>query len=122
MLLRVRARKNIVDYEEYRTPNISCASREEMTNYEKVKSERDNSFAFLFRILQGLSIITKCMPSTYFILYEISLFLQLAACLPHAWKHGKANLVRLFAGILFGVLLELATIRQLNAYEYGQSR
>lgn len=60
------------------------------------------------------------MPNTYFLLYELSLFLQLAVCLPHAWKHGKVNLLRLFAGILFGVLLELATIRQLNAYEYGQ--
>lgn len=60
------------------------------------------------------------MPSSYFHLFELTLFLQLAVCLPHAWKHGKANLLRLFAGILFGVLLELATIRQLNAYEYGQ--
>ena len=31
-----------------------------------------------------------------------------------------ANILRLLAGILFGVSLELATIRQLNAYEYGQ--
>ena len=31
-----------------------------------------------------------------------------------------ADLLRLFAGILFGVTLELATIRQLDAYEYGQ--
>ena len=60
------------------------------------------------------------MPNIYFFLYEISLFLQFAICLPHAWKHGKANLLRLLTGILFGVLLELATIRQLNAYEYGQ--
>lgn len=29
-------------------------------------------------------------------------------------------MLRLFAGILFGVLLELATIRQLHAYQYGQ--
>lgn len=60
------------------------------------------------------------MSNPYFVLYEISLYLQLAVCLPHAWKHGKANLLRLFAGILFGVLLELATIRQLHAYAYGQ--
>lgn len=60
------------------------------------------------------------MPNLYFILYEISLYLQLVVCIPHAWKHGKANLLRLLAGILFGVLLELATIRQLDAYEYGQ--
>lgn len=61
----------------------------------------------------------KMMPNPYFIFYEISLYLQLAVCLPHAWKHGRANLLRLFAGILFGVMLELGTIRQLHAYEYG---
>ena len=60
------------------------------------------------------------MPNAYFILYEISLYLQLAVCLPHAWKKGKANLLRLGAGILFGVLLELGTLRQLHAYHYGQ--
>lgn len=60
------------------------------------------------------------MPNPYFLLFELTLYLQLAFCLPHAWKHGKANLLRLFAGILFGVSLELATIRQLNAYEYGR--
>jgi uncharacterized membrane protein len=60
------------------------------------------------------------MPNSYFILFEISLYLQLAVCLPHAWKHGIASLLRLLAGILFGILLELATISQLNAYEYGQ--
>jgi len=60
------------------------------------------------------------MPNTYFILYEITLYLQLVFCLQHAWRHGRANLLRLFAGIVFGVSLELATIRQLHAYEYGQ--
>jgi len=60
------------------------------------------------------------MHNPYFILYEITLYLQLVFCLHHSWRHGAENLLRLFAGILFGVLLELATIRQLNAYEYGQ--
>ena len=59
------------------------------------------------------------IPNIYFLLYEFTLFLQIAICLPHAWRHGKANLLRLFAGILFGVLLEIATIYQLQAYEYG---
>ena len=40
--------------------------------------------------------------------------------LHHAWRHGNANILRLFAGILFSITLELATIRQLNAYEYGK--
>lgn len=60
------------------------------------------------------------MPNIYFSLFELIIYIQLALCLHHAWKHGTANLLRLFAGILFGVLLELATIRQLNAYEYGR--
>lgn len=62
----------------------------------------------------------KCMPNIYFILFELLIYIQFALCLHHAWKHGIANLLRLLAGILFGVLLELATIRQLNAYEYGR--
>ena len=60
------------------------------------------------------------MPNPYFILFELIIYLQLALCLYHAWKQGTANLLRLFAGIVFGVTLELATIRQLHAYEYGQ--
>ena len=60
------------------------------------------------------------LPSLYFISFELVIYVQFALCLLHAWKHGKANLLRLFAGILFGVLLEIATIRQLNAYEYGR--
>ena len=60
------------------------------------------------------------MPNIYFILFELFIYVQLALCLHHAWKHGTANLLRLFAGILFGVSLEIATIRQLHAYQYGQ--
>ena len=60
------------------------------------------------------------MPNTYFIIFEIVIYIQFALCLRHALKHGTANLLKLFAGIAFGVLLELATIRQLNAYQYGQ--
>jgi len=60
------------------------------------------------------------MPKIYFILFELNIYLQFAICLRHALKHGAPNLLKLFAGTTFGVLLELATIRQLNAYEYGQ--
>src|SRR6185436_4877842 len=60
------------------------------------------------------------MPNIYFILFEIIIYIQLSLCLRHAWKQGTAHLLRLFAGILFGVMLELATIRQLHAYEYGR--
>src|SRR5215207_5637217 len=60
------------------------------------------------------------MPNLYFILFELIIYIQLLLCLLHAWKQGTANILRLFAGILFGLTLELATLRQLNAYEYGQ--
>lgn len=61
------------------------------------------------------------MPNTYFVLFELIIYLQFILCLRHAWQQGMPNLLRLLAGILFGVVLELATIRQLHAYEYGQS-
>jgi uncharacterized membrane protein len=60
------------------------------------------------------------MPDIYFILFELYIYFQLALCLRHAWKHGTANLLRLLAGIIFGVTLELASIRRLHAYQYGQ--
>lgn len=60
------------------------------------------------------------MPNLYFILFEIIIYIQFVLCLRHALKHGIANLLKLGFGILFGVTLELATIRQLNAYEYGR--
>ncbi|NWG06811.1 MAG: carotenoid biosynthesis protein [Chloroflexi bacterium] len=60
------------------------------------------------------------MPNTYFILFELIIYIQFVLCIRHAWKNGATNILRLFAGILFGVALELATIRQLNAYEYGR--
>ena len=61
------------------------------------------------------------MPNLYFISFEIIIYIQLALCLRHAIKHGTtASLLKLGFGILFGVMLEIATIRQLNAYEYGR--
>ena len=60
------------------------------------------------------------MPNIYFLLFELIIYIQLVLCLRHAWKQGTAHLLRLLAGILFGVMLELATIRQLHAYEYGR--
>lgn len=60
------------------------------------------------------------MPNIYFILFEIIIYIQFALCLRHALRHGTANLLKLGFGILFGVMLELATIRQLNTYEYGR--
>lgn len=60
------------------------------------------------------------MPNIYFILFEAIIYIQFILCLRHAFKHGlTANFLKLGFGILFGATLELATIRQLNAYEYG---
>ena len=60
------------------------------------------------------------MPNSYFVLFEVVIYIQFALCFHHALKRGAPNLLKLIAGITFGVLLELATIRQLNAYQYGQ--
>jgi len=48
------------------------------------------------------------------------MLLLLGLCLVHAWKNGGMPAVwRLAAGVLFGWLLEWATIKQLQFYEYG---
>lgn len=47
------------------------------------------------------------------------IYLLLALCLQHARGQGLKNLLRLLAGVVYGVILELATIHQLSAYEYG---
>ena len=60
------------------------------------------------------------MPDAYSILFELVIYLQFILCLRHSLKLGMTNILKLFTGTIFGVLLELATIRQLNAYEYGQ--
>jgi len=60
------------------------------------------------------------MPNIYFIFFELIIYVQFALCLHHAWNQGTSNLLKLLAGIVYGVLLELATLRQLQAYEYGQ--
>ncbi len=56
----------------------------------------------------------------YFLVFEILIFSLCGWCALHAWRFGLHRVWLLIAGVLFGVLLELATIRQLNAYRYGQ--
>jgi hypothetical protein len=60
------------------------------------------------------------MENPYFISFEIVAYLLSVMCLYHAAHKGTGNIMRLVAGIAFGVLLELATIRQLHAYSYGE--
>ena len=59
------------------------------------------------------------MTDPYFIIFELIIYLQFALCLLHATHHGTQGMLRLFSGVAFGLLLELATIRQLGAYQYG---
>ena len=56
----------------------------------------------------------------YFVSFEITIIASFLLCLRHAWRAGGPAVWQLIAGVLFGVLLELATIRQLHAYRYGQ--
>lgn len=41
-------------------------------------------------------------------------------CLQNAWRRGSWVVWQLFAGVFFGLLLEWATIQQLDAYKYGR--
>jgi len=59
------------------------------------------------------------MPSYYLISMEIIVVVLFIVCLRHAWRIGPEDVLRLFAGVLFGLLLEFATIWQLEAYSYG---
>ena len=60
------------------------------------------------------------MPNPYFLLFELLVFLMFLGCLMHARKIGMPKVWELIAGVLFGLLLEVATIQQLQAYQYGQ--
>lgn len=60
------------------------------------------------------------MPKPEFIVFEILTMLLFTACLWHASRQGRARVLELFASLVFGVSLEWMTIRQLEAYHYGQ--
>ena len=60
------------------------------------------------------------MPNPYFVTFEVIIYVLFALCFRHAWRNGISGILKLFAGVAFGVLLELATIRQLGSYQYGQ--
>src|SRR5258708_35541673 len=60
------------------------------------------------------------MPGPYPITFEVLIFALFGLCLRHAWRAGLPFVLRLLAGLVFGIVLELATLRQLNTYRYGQ--
>jgi len=59
------------------------------------------------------------LPNLYFLAFEILVLVLFLACLQNAWQRGSWLIWQLLAGVLFGLLLEWATIQQLNAYKYG---
>lgn len=59
-------------------------------------------------------------PNLYFTVFELMVLALAIAAGRHAWRRGSHVLWQLVAGMIFGVLLEWATIQQLAAYEYGR--
>jgi hypothetical protein len=59
------------------------------------------------------------MLNLYFLVNELVILGLFLVCLVHAARQGWAGVARLLSGVVFGLLLELATIRQLQAYHYG---
>ncbi len=53
-------------------------------------------------------------------IFEILVYLLFILCLLHARQRGSAAVWQLLAGIAYGLLLEWATIQQLNAYQYDR--
>jgi hypothetical protein len=60
------------------------------------------------------------MPSVYSVVLELIAYALFAACGWHAWQRGGQVVWQLLAGVIFGVLLEVATIQQLHVYHYGR--
>ncbi|MCC6189550.1 MAG: carotenoid biosynthesis protein [Anaerolineales bacterium] len=60
------------------------------------------------------------MPDPYFLVFEGLQYALLLLCLRHAARQGPARVWQLLAGVLYGLLLEWATIQQLHAYSYGR--
>ena len=59
------------------------------------------------------------LPNLYFLAFEILILVLFLACLQNALQRASWVAWQLLAGVLFGLLLERATIQQLEAYEYG---
>ncbi|GAC1543632.1 MAG: hypothetical protein NVS2B7_17480 [Herpetosiphon sp.] len=60
------------------------------------------------------------MPSPGFISFEVGVYLLGILCLRHAWQRGWSLISELVAGMLYGVLLEYATIQAFHSYTYGR--
>ncbi len=62
------------------------------------------------------------MSQVAFDAFELLTILLFAACLWHAARRDVFHVVELLAGLVYGVFLEWMTLRQLEAYTYGQFR
>jgi len=60
------------------------------------------------------------MPNSYFVIFELMVWGLFLLCWYDARRRGKAVVWKLIAGVLFGLLLEKATLHQLHAYRYGR--
>lgn len=61
------------------------------------------------------------LPDAYFLSFEALNLALLLLCLRDAYRRGRlVGAWVLLAGVLFGLMLELATIQQLQAYRYGR--
>ena len=59
------------------------------------------------------------MPDPYLLIFELLIYLLFSLCLLHARRRGPAAVGQLLAGVVYGWLLEWATIQELHAYHYG---
>lgn len=59
------------------------------------------------------------MPNPYFLVLEVVILVLFGLALRHARGKGLPVVWQLLAGVIYGLLLEWATIQQLRAYEYG---
>lgn len=55
-----------------------------------------------------------------YLIFELATYALFIACLWHAARQGRFRVLELLVSLLYGVLLELMTLRQLSAYRYGQ--
>ncbi|MFT5089692.1 MAG: hypothetical protein ACI8PG_004064 [Planctomycetota bacterium] len=62
----------------------------------------------------------EAVPAGGFWLFELLMVGLLGLCLRHAATRGLHAVLTLLAGVVFGLILEWATIEQLAAYQYGQ--
>jgi hypothetical protein len=54
------------------------------------------------------------------LIFELLSYVLFAACAWHAWQHNRFGLAELIFAVFYGVALEWVTLRQLEAYAYGE--